>query len=88
MDSLKSFIKVLSFEVSWLDANFLWIFLSTLIYVTLLGLFLNAIRMSILFEKKNSLERSKTYGSFFKGVLFIGLLTAIVIFSYSFYLRF
>ena len=88
MNSLKSFAEVLSFKVSWLDANLLWVFLSALIYISLVGLFLNAIRMSIQFEKKNSLERSKTYGSFFKGVLFIGLLTAIVIFSFSFYLRF
>ena len=88
MNSLKSFTEVLNFEVSWLDANLFWVFLSTLIYLTLIGLFLNAIRMSIQFEKKNSFERSKTYGNFFKGVLFIGLITAMVIFSFSIYVRF
>ena len=31
-------------------------------------------------EKKNSENRKKVYGSVFKGILFIGLITALAIF--------
>ena len=54
--NLKSFIEVFSFEVSWLEANLLWVFLSSVIYLTLVGFFLNAIRLSIEYEIKNRLE--------------------------------
>ena len=86
--NLTSFIEVFSFEVSWLEANLLWVFLSSVIYLTLVGFFLNAIRLSIDFEIKNRLERKKIYGNFFKGVLFIGLITALTIFSFSIFSRY
>tara|TARA_X000001036_G_scaffold257142_1_gene239136 strand:+ start:84 stop:353 length:270 start_codon:yes stop_codon:yes gene_type:complete len=85
--NLKSFVEVFSFEVSWLEANLLWVFLSSVIYLTIIGFFLNAIRLSIEFEYKNRLERKKIYGNFFKGVLFIGLITALIIFTISMYSR-
>ena len=65
MNSLKSFTEVLNFEVSWLEANLFWVFLSTLIYLTLIGLFLNAIRMSIQFEKKNSFDKEQNLWKLF-----------------------
>ena len=86
--NFKSFIEVFSFEVSWLEANLLWVFLSSIIYLTLVGFFLNAIRLSIEYEIKNRLERKKIYGNFFKGVLFIGLVTALIVFSFSIFSRF
>ena len=86
--NLKSFIEVFSFEVSWLEANLLWVFLSSVIYLTLVGFFLNAIRLSIEYEIKNRLERKKIYGNFFKGVLFIGLVTSLIVFSHSIFSRF
>ena len=86
--NLKSFIEVFSFEVSWLEANLLWVFLSSIIYLTLIGFFFNAIRLSIEYEIKNRLERKKIYGNFFKGVLFIGLITALIVFGLSMHSRF
>ena len=86
--NFKSFIEVFSFEVSWLEANLLWVFLSSVIYLTLVGFFLNAIRLSIEYEIKNRLERKKIYGNFFKVVLFIGLVTALIVFSFSIFSRF
>ena len=84
---LGEFVKVLSFEISWLEANPLWVLISFLIYASLAGLFLNAIRMSIKFEKIHEEERKKTYGRFSKDVLIIGLITAIIIFSFGMYQR-
>ncbi len=85
---LSEFIEVLSFETSWLEAHPLWVLISLLIYVSLAGLFFNAIRMSIKFEKIHEAERRKTYGRFSKDVLIIGLITAIIIFSFGMYQRF
>ena len=51
--NLSQFIDVLSFEISWLEANPVWVVISFLIYATLIGLFVNAIRMSIKLEKNS-----------------------------------
>ena len=83
--NLKDFIDVLSFEVSWLSANPIWVFFSFLIYASLASLFINAIRMSVKLEKIHEQEREKTYGRFSKDVLIIGLITAIIIFSFALY---
>jgi len=85
---INDFIEVLSFETSWLQAHPLFVLLSILIYASLAGLFLNAIRMSIKFEKIHEKERRKTYGRFSKDVLIIGLIAAIIIFSFGMYQRF
>ena len=85
---LSEFIEVLSFETSWLEAHPLWILVSFLIYATLAGLFFNAIRMSVKFEKIHEEERRRTYGRFSKDVLIIGLILAIIIFSFGIYQRF
>tara|TARA_B100000886_G_scaffold322529_1_gene265602 strand:+ start:157 stop:426 length:270 start_codon:yes stop_codon:yes gene_type:complete len=77
---LSEFIEVLSFEVSWLEGHPVWVFLSFLIYASIIGLFLNAIRMSIKFERIHEEGRSKTYGGFSKDILIIGLSIALLIF--------
>ncbi len=82
---LIEFIDVLSLETSWLEANPLWVFISFLIYASLLGLFLNAIRMSIKLEKIHKQERTKTYGRFSKDTLIVGLTIALIILSYVSY---
>ena len=79
--NFNEFVDVMSFEVSWFEANTLWVIISLLIYLTLLGLFLNAIRMSIKFEKIHKKDREKTYGRFSKDVLMIGLTIALIILS-------
>ena len=84
---LNDFVEVLSFETPWLEAHPLWVLVSLLIYVSLAGLFFNAIRMSIKFEKIHEEERRKTYGRFSKDVLIIGLVTAIIILSFGMYQR-
>ncbi len=86
--NLRSFLDVLSFETSWLEAHPFWVLLSLIVYMSLAGLFLNAIRMSIKYEKIHGEERRKTYGRFSKDVLIIGLITAIIIFSFGMYQRF
>ena len=48
---LNDFVRVLSFETSWIEAHPIWILLSAFIYASLAGLFINAIRMSIKFER-------------------------------------
>ena len=77
---LSEFAEVLSFEISWLEGHPVWVFLSFLIYASIIGLFLNAIRMSIKFEKVHKERRSKTYGQFSKDLLIIGLFIALSIF--------
>ena len=83
--NLSQFIDVLSFEISWLEANPVWVVISFLIYATLIGLFVNAIRMSIKLEKIHKQERTKTYGRFSKDILIIGLTIALIILSYVSY---
>ena len=61
---LSEFVEVLSFEISWLEANPLWVLVSFLIYASLAGLFLNAIRMSIKFEKIHEEERKNLWQVF------------------------
>ena len=78
--SFLDFIKVLNFQIPWSEANILFVLLSGLIYISLILLVLNAIRTAFMLEKKNSENRKKVYGSVFKGILFIGLITALTIF--------
>ena len=78
--NLSEFIEVLSFEISWFEGHPIWVFLSFLIYASIIGLFLNAIRMSIRFERIHEEGRSKTYGGFSKDLLIIGLIIALLIF--------
>ena len=82
---LFEFIDVLSFKTSWLEGHPLWVIISFLIYASLLGLFLNAIRMSIKLEKIHKKERTKTYGRFSKDILIVGLTIALILFSYASY---
>ena len=84
---LNDFVKVLSLETSWLEAHPIWILLSAFIYASLAGLFINAIRMSIKFERIHEQERRKTYGRFSKDVLILGLIIAIIIFIFGMYQR-
>ena len=84
---LSEFVEVLSFEISWFAGHPIWVFLSFLIYVTIIGLFINAIRMSIKFEKIHEEGRSKTYGGFSKDLLILGLIIALVIFILSIILK-
>ena len=81
--NLSQFIDVLSFEISWLKANPVWVVISFLIYATLIGLFVNAIRMSIKLEKINKQERTKTYGQFPKQILIIGFVINLSILSFA-----
>ena len=81
--NLSQFIDVLSFEISWLEANPVWVVISFLIYATLIGLFVNAIRMSIKLEKINKQERTKTYGQFPKQILIIGFVINLSILSFA-----
>ena len=76
----EDFIKVLNFQILWSEANILFVLLSGLIYLSLILLVLNAIRTALMLEEKNSENRKKIYGSVFKGILFIGLITALTIF--------
>ena len=78
--SFLDFIKVLNFQIPWSEANILFVLLSGLIYLSLILLVLNAIRTAFMLEEKNSENRKKVYGSVFKGILFIGLITALTIF--------
>ena len=78
--SFEDFIKVLNFQIPWSEANILFVLLSGLIYLSLILLVLNAIRTAFMLEEKNSENRKKIYGSVFKGILFIGLITALTIF--------
>ena len=78
--SFEDFIKVLNFQVSWYEANIVFVVLSGLIYFSLILLVLNAIRAAIVLEEKNSENRKKIYGSVFKGILLIGFVSAAVIF--------
>ena len=84
---LSEFVEVLSFEISWLEGHPVWVFLSFLIYASIIGLFLNAIRMSIKFERIHEEGRSKTYGGFSKDLLIIGLIVALSIFVFSIILK-
>ena len=65
--SFKDFINVLNFQVSWSEANILFVLLSSLIYLSLILLMLNAIWTAVVLEEKNSENRKKIYGSVFKG---------------------
>ena len=76
----EDFIKVLNFQIPWSEANILFVLISGLIYLSLIFLVLNAIRTAFMLEEKNSENRKKIYGSVFKGILFIGLITALTIF--------
>ena len=78
--SFKDFINVLNFQVSWSEANILFVLLSSLIYLSLILLILNAIWTAVVLEEKNSENRKKIYGSVFKGILLIGFVSAAVIF--------
>ena len=78
--SFKDFINVLNFQVSWSEANILFVLLSSLIYLSLILLMLNAICTAVVLEEKNSENRKKIYGSVFKGILLIGFVSAAVIF--------
>ena len=78
--SFKDFINVLNFQVSWSEANILFVLLSSLIYLSLILLMLNAIWTAVVLEEKNSENRKKIYGSVFKGILLIGFVSAAVIF--------
>ena len=78
--SFEDFIKVLNFQIPWTEANILYVLLSGLIYLSLILLVLNAIMTAFMLEEKNSENRKKIYGSVFKGILFIGLITALTIF--------
>ena len=78
--SFEDFIKVLNFQIQWSEANILFVQLGGLIYLTIILLVLNAIRTAFMLEEKNSENRKKIYGSVFKGILFIGLITALTIF--------
>ena len=78
--TFEDFIKVLNFQVSWYEANIVFVVLSGLIYFSLILLVLNAIRAAIVLEEKNSENRKKIYGSVFKGILLIGFVSAAVIF--------
>ena len=78
--SFKDFINVLNFQVSWSEANILFVLLSSLIYLSLILLMLNAIWTAVVLEEKNSENRKKIYGSVFKGILLIGFVSATVIF--------
>ena len=82
---LFEFIDILSFKTSWFEGHPLWVIISFFIYASLLGLFLNAIRMSIKHEKIHKQERTKTYGRFSKDILIIGLTIALIILSYVSY---
>ena len=81
--NLSQFIDVLSFEISWLEANPFWVVISFLIYATLIFLFANAIRMSIMLEKIHEQERTKTYGQFPKQILIIGFVITLSILSFA-----
>tara|TARA_B100001287_G_scaffold110850_1_gene93458 strand:+ start:420 stop:692 length:273 start_codon:yes stop_codon:yes gene_type:complete len=81
--NLSQFIDVLSFEISWLEANPVWVVISSLIYATLIGLFVNAIRMSIKLEKIHKQERTKIYGQFPKQILIIGFVITLSILSFA-----
>ncbi len=81
--NLSQFIDVLSFEISWLEANPIWVVISFLIYATLIFLFANAIRMSIMLEKIHEQERTKTYGQFPKQILIIGFFITLSILSFA-----
>ena len=78
--SFKDFINVLNFQVSWSEANILFVLLSSLIYLSLILLMLNTIWTAVVLEEKNSENRKKIYGSVFKGILLIGFVSAAVIF--------
>lgn len=78
--SFKDFINVLNFQVSWSEANILFVLLSSLIYLSLILLMLNAIWTAVVLEEKNSENRKKIYGSVFKGILLIGFVSAAIIF--------
>ena len=78
--SFENFISVLNFQVSWSEANILFVLLSSLIYLSLILLMLNAIWTAVVLEEKNSENRKKIYGSVFKGILLIGFVSAAVIF--------
>ena len=78
--SFKDFINVLNFQVSWSEANILFVLLSSLIYLSLILLMLNAIWTAVVLEERNSENRKKIYGSVFKGILLIGFVSAAVIF--------
>ena len=81
--NLSQFIDVLSFEISWLEANPVWVVISFFIYATLIGLLVNAIRMSIKLEKIHKQERTKTYGQFPKQILIIGFVINLSILSFA-----
>ena len=81
--SFENFISVLNFQVSWSEANILFVLLSSLIYLSLILLMLNAIWTAVVLEEKNSENRKKIYGSVFKGILLIGFVSAAVIFLYQ-----
>ena len=81
--NFSQFADVLSFKISWFEANPLWVVICLLIYATLIVLFVNAIRMSIKFEKIHEQEREKTYGQFPKEILIVGFTTTLIILSYS-----
>ena len=78
--SFKDFINVLNFQVSWSEANILFVLLSSLIYLSLILLMLNAIWTAFMLEERNSENRKKIYGSVFKGILLIGFVSAAIIF--------
>ena len=80
---LSEFVEVLSFEISWLEANPVWVVISFFIYATLIGLLVNAIRMSIKLEKIHKQERTKTYGQFPKQILIIGFVINLSILSFA-----
>ena len=84
---LSEFVEVLSFEISWFEGHPIWVFLSFLIYASIIGLFLNAIRMSIKIERIHEEGRSKTYGGFSKDLLIIGIIIALSIFVFSIILK-
>ena len=57
--SFEDFINVLNFQVSWSEANILFVLLSSLIYLSLILLMLNAIWTAVVLEEKNSENRKK-----------------------------
>ena len=65
--SFKDFINVLNFQVSWSEANILFVLLSSLIYLSLILLMLNAIWTAVVLEEKTQKIVKKYMEVYLKG---------------------